>query len=129
MRKFFLYVSKEEQKQRFLERLEEPSKNWKFSLADIAERERWNDYMDAYEDAIRNTATKHAPWFVVPADHKWYTRMVVAGAVIDALEEMKLAFPKVDENKKEELEKVRAALASDSSLPLSPRRPSASPFG
>jgi PPK2 family polyphosphate:nucleotide phosphotransferase len=115
MRKFFLYVSKEEQKQRFLERLEEPSKNWKFSLADIAERERWNDYMDAYEDAIRNTATKHAPWFVVPADHKWYTRMVVAGAVIDALEEMMLAFPKVDENKKEELEKVRAALTKNRS--------------
>jgi PPK2 family polyphosphate:nucleotide phosphotransferase len=111
IRKFFLYVSKEEQRRRFLKRLDEPAKNWKFSLADAKEREYWDAYMDAYEDTIRHTATKHAPWFVVPADHKWFTRLVVAAAVIDALDEMNLAFPKVDESKTHELEAVRHALA------------------
>jgi PPK2 family polyphosphate:nucleotide phosphotransferase len=108
--KFFLHVSKAEQKRRFLERLEQPPKNWKFSLADIGERDRWGDYMEAYEDTIRNTARGHAPWYVVPADHKWYTRLVVSGAVIAALEDMKLAFPKIDDSKRRELAKVRAAL-------------------
>src|SRR5208282_5384176 len=83
--KFFLHLSKKEQKRRFLERLETPEKNWKFSAADMAERGFWDDYQEAYEDMIRHTATKHAPWFVVPADNKWFTRIVVAAAVIDAL--------------------------------------------
>jgi PPK2 family polyphosphate:nucleotide phosphotransferase len=111
IRKFFLHVSKEEQRQRFLKRLDEPSKNWKFSLGDAKEREYWDSYMDAYEDTIRHTATAHAPWFVVPADHKWFTRLVVAAAVIDALDEMDLAFPTVDESKRRELDAVRHALA------------------
>jgi PPK2 family polyphosphate:nucleotide phosphotransferase len=110
VRKFFLYVSKDEQKKRFLQRLDQRAKNWKFSLADVAERARWDEYMDAYEDTIRQTATQHAPWYVVPADHKWYTRLVVAGAVVEALEEMKLAFPTIDQSKRIELEKVKAAL-------------------
>lgn len=93
IRKFFLHVSKSEQKKRFLERLDDPEKNWKFAAADIRERECWDDYQSAYEDMIQNTATKHAPWFVVPADNKWFTRLVVAGAVVDALKDLKLAFP------------------------------------
>jgi PPK2 family polyphosphate:nucleotide phosphotransferase len=111
IRKFFLHVSKDEQRRRFLKRLDEPAKNWKFSLADAKEREYWDAYMDAYEDAIRSTATEHAPWFVVPADHKWFTRLVVAAAVIDALDEMDLAFPPLDESKRHELDAVRHALA------------------
>ncbi|MEX2208810.1 MAG: polyphosphate kinase 2 family protein [Myxococcota bacterium] len=108
--KFFLHVSRGEQKRRFLARLEEPAKNWKFSTADAAERGHWNDYMDAYEDMIRNTASEHAPWYVVPADHKWFTRLVVASAVIDALEELELAFPVVDAAKRRELAAVKRAL-------------------
>lgn len=108
--KFFLHVSRAEQKRRFLARLDEPAKNWKFSTSDAAERGHWNDYMDAYERMIQHTATKHAPWYVVPADHKWFTRLVVASAVIDALEELELAFPKVDAAKRRELAAVRAAL-------------------
>jgi PPK2 family polyphosphate:nucleotide phosphotransferase len=111
IRKFFLYVSKEEQRRRFLKRLDEPAKNWKFSLADAKEREYWDSYMEAYEDTIRHTATRHAPWYVVPADHKWFTRLVVAAAVIDALDGMNLAYPKVDESKRHELDAVRHALA------------------
>ena len=90
VRKFFLNLSKEEQKKRFLKRLEEPEKNWKFSASDIAERERWDDYMTAYEEMIQHTATPHAPWYVVPADKKWYTRLVVAAAITRALEELNL---------------------------------------
>jgi PPK2 family polyphosphate:nucleotide phosphotransferase len=108
--KFFLHVSKGEQKRRFLCRLEEPEKNWKFSLADVREREHWDDYQMAYEDMIRHTSTKHAPWHVVPADNKWFTRLAVAAAVIDALDALKLTFPKVDEQKKKELAAARAAL-------------------
>lgn len=108
--KFFLYVSKKEQQRRFLERLKEPEKNWKFSLADVQERKRWDDYMRAYEDMICNTSSGHAPWYVVPADHRWFTRLVVAAAVIDNLEKMNLAFPKVDAEKKKELDAARAAL-------------------
>ncbi len=93
IRKFFLYVSKEEQRRRFLDRLREPEKHWKFSLGDVHEREHFDDYLGAYEDAIRRTATPHAPWYVVPADHKWFTRLVVASAVIDAIESVRPTFP------------------------------------
>src|SRR5262249_38308994 len=86
--KFFLHVWRKEQRKRFLERIDDRDKNWKFSLSDVHERQHWKDYMRAYEDAIRATATKHAPWFVVPADHKWFTRLVVAAAVVDALERL-----------------------------------------
>jgi polyphosphate kinase 2 (PPK2 family) len=110
IRKFFLHVSKKEQKKRFLERLEDPNKNWKFSMADIKERGYWKDYQNAYEEMIQKTATKHAPWHVVPADNKWFTRLVVAAAIIDALNELHLEFPAVDKAKKKELEKVREAL-------------------
>jgi PPK2 family polyphosphate:nucleotide phosphotransferase len=110
IRKFFLYVSKGEQKKRFLSRLEQPEKNWKFSEADVEERAHWKQYMAAYEDMIRNTSTASAPWYVVPADHKWFTRLVVAEAVIDALESLKLKFPVVDEKKKRELAAARRAL-------------------
>jgi len=101
--KFFLHVSKKEQKRRFMERIENPDKNWKFSANDAAERDYWDDYMEAYEDMIRHTATKECPWFVVPADNKWFTRVVVAGAVIDALTDLKLAYPEVGEAKLKEL--------------------------
>jgi PPK2 family polyphosphate:nucleotide phosphotransferase len=110
IRKFFLHVSKEQQKRRFLGRLEEPGKNWKFSLGDAKERRRWNDYMGAYEDMVRNTSSPHAPWYVVPADHKWFTRLVVGAAVIEAMEEMSLAFPKVDRPQRNALEAARAEL-------------------
>jgi len=111
VRKFFLYVSRKEQKARLLARLDEPSKNWKFSLADAKERTHWDDYMDAYEDAIRETSTGCAPWYVMPADHKWFTRLAVAAVVIDALEEMNLKFPTVSKQQKKELEQARAVLA------------------
>jgi PPK2 family polyphosphate:nucleotide phosphotransferase len=110
IRKFFLHLSKEEQKKRFLERLDNPIKNWKFSLADARERGFWDDYMVAYEEMIRNTATKHAPWYVVPADNKWFTRTVVAAAIYDALDEMKLSFPSVSDEKRKELEAARSVL-------------------
>jgi PPK2 family polyphosphate:nucleotide phosphotransferase len=110
IRKFFLNVSKEEQKKRFLERLEDPKKNWKFSMADVNERGFWKDYQEAYEEMIQNTGTKHAPWFVVPADNKWFTRLIVASAIIQTLDELHLAFPEVDKAKKKELEAVRNSL-------------------
>jgi PPK2 family polyphosphate:nucleotide phosphotransferase len=110
IRKFFLNVSRQEQKKRFLARLEEPEKNWKFSEADVLERKHWNQYMKAYEDAIRNTATPDAPWYVVPADHKWYMHVVVGSAIIEALKELKLEYPKVTGQRKKELEAARAAL-------------------
>jgi PPK2 family polyphosphate:nucleotide phosphotransferase len=108
--KFFLHVSNAAQKDRFLERLERPEKNWKFSLADATERESWDDYMKAYQELIRATAAPHAPWYVVPADKKWFSRLVVAAAVHDALGKLGLAYPKVDEAKKKELAAARAAL-------------------
>jgi PPK2 family polyphosphate:nucleotide phosphotransferase len=111
--KFFLHLSKDEQRNRFLSRLDEPDKNWKFSEADVREREHWDDYMQAYEEMIRHTATPHAPWFVVPADHKWFTRMVVAAAIIDALETLHLAFPRVDEAKRKELGAARELLLNE----------------
>jgi PPK2 family polyphosphate:nucleotide phosphotransferase len=110
--KFFLHASKKEQKERFLKRLNEPAKNWKFSIADVKERGYWEDYQHAYEDMIRNTATKRAPWFVVPADNKWFTRLVVAGAVVETLRGLDLKFPTLDKAKLKELETVRAALES-----------------
>src|SRR5271156_3909364 len=110
IRKFFLNVSKEEQKRRFLKRLEEPEKNWKFSAADIAERERWDDYMTAYEEMVQHTATPHAPWYVVPADKKWYTRLVVAAAINSALEELNLKYPLLTAAQRKELEAARKAL-------------------
>ena len=110
VRKFFLNLSKKEQSKRFLARLDEPIKNWKFSAADIHEREYWNDYMDAYEDMIRNTATPAAPWYVVPADNKWFTRLVVASAISDTLEKLNLNYPKLDDSRRKELEEARKFL-------------------
>jgi PPK2 family polyphosphate:nucleotide phosphotransferase len=103
IRKFFLHVSKGEQKRRFLERLQNPEKNWKFSANDITERAFWDDYMTAYEDMIRNTSTPEAPWYVVPADNKWFTRIVVGAAVIEALDALNLHYPKVSKEKLKEL--------------------------
>ena len=108
--KFFLHVSKQEQKKRFLERLETPEKNWKFSVGDAKERAHWDDYMSAYEDMIRNTATKEAPWYVVPADNKWFTRVVVCAAVIETLAGLDLAYPTVSAAKRKELAAARRAL-------------------
>jgi PPK2 family polyphosphate:nucleotide phosphotransferase len=113
IRKFFLHVSKEAQRQRFLSRLELPAKNWKFSIADAKERGHWKEYMDAYEDMIRHTSSEYAPWYVVPADHKWFTRLVVAAAIVDALEELHLAFPSIDRAKRKELAAVRRALEQE----------------
>ena len=111
--KFFLHLSRREQKRRFLERLDKPRKNWKFSVADVRERGFWSDYMFAYEEAIRATASKHAPWYVVPADNKWFTRLVVAAAIVEAVEQLHLAYPKVSREKLKELQTIRAALARE----------------
>ena len=111
--KFFLNVSRDEQRKRFLDRIDEPAKRWKFSMGDVAERALWPKYMDAYEDMIRETSPPEAPWYVVPADHKWFTRLVVAGAVVDALESLKLQFPKVEGAALEELEKAKVALKAE----------------
>ncbi len=111
--KFFLNVSRKEQKRRFMERLDMPDKNWKFSEADVKERQLWKDYMVAYEEVIRHTATPWAPWYVVPADNKWFTRLVVAGAVIHALEQLDLKYPVVDEAKKRELGVAKRLLKSE----------------
>jgi PPK2 family polyphosphate:nucleotide phosphotransferase len=108
--KFFLHLSKHEQKKRFLARLDEPEKNWKFSMNDVLERKHWDKYMDAYEDMIRNTSTEHAPWYVVPADHKWFSRLVVAEVTINALQKLDICFPELDADKRQELKKARAAL-------------------
>jgi PPK2 family polyphosphate:nucleotide phosphotransferase len=112
VRKFFLHVSKKEQERRFLERLDNPDKNWKFSANDAKERGFWKDYMRAYEETIRETATEDSPWYVVPADNKWYTRVVVAAAVIDALSSLDLHYPKVSDAKKKELSSARTQLLS-----------------
>jgi PPK2 family polyphosphate:nucleotide phosphotransferase len=113
VRKFFLNVSKKEQRKRFLSRIEEPEKNWKFSASDIEERGYWDDYQEAYEDMIRNTATKRAPWYVVPADNKWFTRVVVAAAVIDALASLDLAYPKVSDAKLKSLAAAKKSLLGE----------------
>jgi len=109
--KFFLHVSKREQKRRFLARLDEPEKNWKFSASDVRERGYWDEYQQAYEDVIRHTASPHAPWYVVPADNKWFTRVVVAAAVADTMSRLKLRYPVVDAAKRKELAEARAQLA------------------
>jgi len=114
IRKFFLHVSKKEQKARFLDRLNRPEKNWKFSSADARERGYWDDYMKAYEDMIRHTATKEAPWYVVPADNKWFTRVVVAAAVIEAMSSVDLHFPKVGPEKLKELAAAKRLLTAKS---------------
>jgi PPK2 family polyphosphate:nucleotide phosphotransferase len=110
IRKFFLHVSKKEQKKRFLERLENPEKNWKFSADDVRERKSWDDYMEAYEDMIRHTATEDAPWYVVPADNKWFTRVVVAAAIVSTLGSLDLAYPKVGPEKLKALAAAKRAL-------------------
>src|SRR4030095_4848340 len=110
VRKFYLHLSKEEQRQRFLRRVDDPDRNWKFSANDAKEREYWKDYMNAYEETIRNTATKYAPWYVVPADNKWFTRVVVAAAVIDALASLDLSYPNVSKHRLEELQSARRLL-------------------
>lgn len=110
MLKFFLHVSRGEQKRRFLERLEQPEKHWKFSTADIGERAYWDDYMAAYEDAIRRTASREAPWYVVPADNKWFTRIVVAAAIVEAFWKLDPAYPQVDDARKKELAAARRSL-------------------
>jgi len=113
IRKFFLNVSKEEQRNRFLARLDDPEKNWKFAVGDVKEREHWDEYMEAYEDMIAATSTEHAPWYVIPADRKWFMRMAVADAVVEALEGLKLEYPTVDEEKRKELEEARKLLVKE----------------
>jgi PPK2 family polyphosphate:nucleotide phosphotransferase len=111
VRKFFLNVSRDEQKKRFLERLDKPEKNWKFSLQDVQERERWDDYMEAYEEAIRATSTKRTPWYVVPADHKWYTHLIVADVIAETLEDMGVRYPKLGAAERRRLARARRMLA------------------
>jgi PPK2 family polyphosphate:nucleotide phosphotransferase len=111
--KFFLHVSKEEQRKRFLERIDDPSKNWKFSMGDVAERKLWDTYMSAYEDMVRNTSRGHAPWYVIPADNKWFTRLVVVSAMVEALERLDLQFPKVNDATRAELQNARTALMQE----------------
>jgi PPK2 family polyphosphate:nucleotide phosphotransferase len=113
VRKIFLHVSREEQKRRFLARLDEPEKQWKFSMHDVDERKRWDDYMRAYEATIRATSTPHAPWYVVPADHKWYSRLVVSRIIIEALEGLDLEYPTADPTLRNELGRVRRALQNE----------------
>lgn len=113
IRKFFLNVSREEQKKRFMERLDHPEKNWKFSAADVKERGYWDEYMDAYQDMIRNTSTPDCPWYVVPADNKWYTRIVIAAAIIEALGSLNLHYPKVNAAMREELRLAREKLVGE----------------
>lgn len=113
VRKFFLNVSKEEQKRRFLERIDDPAKNWKFSAGDVVERARWDEYMSAYEETIRETAREDAPWYVVPADNKWYTRLVVAAAIIDALASVDLHYPELDAAGKSRLSDARVRLMNE----------------
>jgi PPK2 family polyphosphate:nucleotide phosphotransferase len=108
--KFFLNVSKEEQRKRFLDRLEEPSKNWKFSMADVTERALWNRYMAVYQDIVRHTSTAIAPWYVVPADHKWFARVVIGSAIVSTLETLNLRFPRADKASLQEFKRVREAL-------------------
>lgn len=113
VRKFFLHVSRKEQKKRFLERLDHPEKNWKFSAADVRERAFWDDYMAAYEEMIQHTATPSSPWYVVPADHKWFTRLVVAAALIDTLIELKLEYPTLSDEARQQLEQARRELEAE----------------
>jgi PPK2 family polyphosphate:nucleotide phosphotransferase len=111
--KFYLNLSRKEQKKRFMERLDKPQKNWKFSASDVRERAYWDDYMHAYQEAIRATASKDAPWFVVPADNKWFSRLVVAAAIVEAVEKLDLAYPKVTAAQKKDLAAARAELITE----------------
>lgn len=111
--KFFLNVSKEEQRKRFLDRLEQPAKNWKFSLGDVAERALWDKYQAAYQDVMRHTSAKYAPWYVVPADHKWFARVVISSAIVSAMEKLDLSFPEPEKGKTDELKKARDALEKE----------------
>jgi PPK2 family polyphosphate:nucleotide phosphotransferase len=111
--KFFLHVSKEEQRRRFLDRLDDPAKRWKFSMGDVAERKLWDQYMEAYEDMIRHTSTEEAPWYVIPADNKWFARLAVAAALVDAMERLDLEFPKVEGADLLEMMQVRKALLAE----------------
>jgi PPK2 family polyphosphate:nucleotide phosphotransferase len=111
--KFFLHVSKEEQRRRLLERLDQPSKNWKFQMGDLDERDRWDDYMDAYEQAMSRTSSAGAPWFVVPADHKWFTRLVIAEAIVQTLESLDLAYPKLSKAQHAALAEARKRLGHE----------------
>jgi polyphosphate kinase 2 (PPK2 family) len=113
VRKFFLHVSKGEQKKRFLQRIDNPDKNWKFTTSDVQERASWDRYMEAYEEMIRHTATGHAPWYAVPADNKWFTRLVVSAAINEALDGLELEFPRVDREKLNELAKARTMLEGE----------------
>jgi PPK2 family polyphosphate:nucleotide phosphotransferase len=113
IRKFFLHVSKDEQRKRFLERLDDPTKNWKFALGDLAERDRWADYMHAYEEMLSATSTHHAPWYVVPADSKWFTRLVIADVLVDTLESLKLEYPALSAAQKRELDEGRRRLSCE----------------
>jgi len=111
--KFFLNLSRKEQKKRFMERLDRPEKNWKFSASDVHERKFWDDYMNAFEETIRTTASVEAPWYVVPADNKWFTRLIVAAAIVEAVEKLDLSYPKVGPEKKKDLAAARAELAGE----------------
>jgi polyphosphate kinase 2 (PPK2 family) len=113
IRKFFLHISKEEQRQRFLARLDDSKKNWKFSMADIKERGFWKDYKEAYEEMVQRSATEYAPWYVVPADNKWFARLIVGAAIVEALSDLDLTWPDVDKEKKKELEGIREALEAE----------------
>ena len=113
IRKFFLHVSKEEQRLRFIQRLDEADKHWKFSIADVGERAHFTEYMHAYEDTIRHTSTAWAPWHVIPADRKWFTRLAVAAAIVDTIESLEPRYPVVDAKVKAELKKVKAALEAE----------------
>jgi PPK2 family polyphosphate:nucleotide phosphotransferase len=120
--KFFLHVSKEEQKKRFLERLDEPAKRWKFSMSDVEERKLWDRYMTAYEEMVRHTSSAHSPWHVVPADHKWFTHLVVAATMVKALTRLDLKFPSVKGKALEEMKQVRKALLAESPSGAKPQR-------
>jgi PPK2 family polyphosphate:nucleotide phosphotransferase len=113
VRKFFLHLSREEQRRRFLARLETPEKNWKFSMADVLEREHWDEYMECYEDMIRHTTTAEAPWYVVPADHKWFGQLVVAAAIVQTLKQLKLSYPTIEPEKRKELQEAQRMLQQE----------------
>ena len=113
IRKFFLHVSRAEQKRRFLARIERPEKNWKFEMGDVKERQHWKEYMEAYQDAIERTATPESPWLIVPADNKWFTRLVISNAIVNALENLDLRFPSIDEARRAELAHARSSLMSE----------------
>jgi polyphosphate kinase 2 (PPK2 family) len=111
--KFFLHLSKDEQKRRFLERIDRPEKNWKLSPNDVKERECWDDYQTAYEDAITHTSTEHAPWYVIPADHKWFARIAIADVVVSTLKSLKLNYPKVGDAQRQQLAEAKRSLLAE----------------